>query len=482
MSFLPVKVNGSNGALSGRGVSEPFPDFTTSLPSVVAKHYAQIAAVPFTPDVLSVAQDPLLAKKGLKYVDEMLRDDMVEAALSSVISTVLTAPRTVPADDTADAKWIADGFAAQLDEIPGGILSKLFDSLSALPYGFSVQEIGLGLVQSGDMTGWIGVKNLLYRLPHFFEFPTDDDGNLTHLCQRDSWTGATADLDLDKALYYVWNPGADPFRGRSLLRPAYEHWYAKQQFLRFRNEQGERNVGKVKVKQLEQSWKHPEITFKDYAKKVLDNYHFSRGFVELFGASIEVVTNEMSPAVFSEVIDHCNKAICRAAGVPWLAIEEGMRTGTYALGKVHQEGFLSKLTRLKTDLEELIREKLYRLLCRLNGVPQRLCPSVDMSPVLEEDKQQSVTLYISAVQAGAIKARPQDENWVRERIGLPEVDETEVEQQAPVVAPVAPVEPASLEAAAQAVRGFSEDPAPVFVDSLRALRDSLASIAARAKE
>jgi hypothetical protein len=428
--------NGRNGA----GAVSSLPDFSVVTPSLLGAHYRRLSLVPYQPDLLRVAQDPLLSKRGLTVYDEMLRDDMVEAGLQAVFATVLTAARTSPADDTAEAKAIADFFDAQIRAIPGGFLSKLHDTLLALAYGFSVQEIQFGLWDKEPHFGWVCLRDLHFRLPHFFDFASDEDtGALLGLYQCDTWGQRTEELPLEKALYYVWNDWADPFRGRSALRPAYEHYFAKQAFLRFRNIQGERAVGKLKVKQTEAQWKHQDVTFRDYCEKLFREFQGASGWAELFGTETEVVNNEMSPAIFSEVIDHCNRAILRAIGVPPLAIEEGQRVGSMALGKVHLDSMTSKFQRLKMDVEELIREQLFRRICQLNGIPMSLCPGLDLSPQLEEDKAASVTLYIQAVQSGAITARPQDQNWVRERIGLPEIDETELAQ--PAAGPSAAVAP-----------------------------------------
>lgn len=400
------------------------PDFRAQTLSPFARYHQRIRPLPYHPNVWTVGTDPLLRRDGLKIWRDVGRDDMVRLALRLLTANIVTDFRVVPADDTAESKQVADAVAWMFENMPGGIVSKLGRVLKALLYGFSVSEVIYGIVSEGPFTGWVGIRDIEYRPPFFFDFVPDQNGKLGAIFQVDDLGHKSRQLDLDKALHYVWEGEENPFIGESLWRPYYPYWYAKQGFVKLGNIQAERYAGKLKVKQLDKT-KIANKVFEAVAHVVLDDYQNATGVILPEGMDAEVMQGEADPETYQHLCQFCDKRALAVAGIPWLAVEEGLRSGSFALADVHLETMGTIHQNPQRDIESLLTEGPVRVMCRANWIAPRHWPRVALSPSLEKDKGDSVDRYLKIAAQIPDFAEPQDKNWLRARVGVEEVDESE---------------------------------------------------------
>ncbi len=403
--------------------TESIPDFRTHTQSLLAKYYNRLNILPYMPDLWTVSRDPLLQNRTLLIYRDMARDDAVEMALSLSIASMLQGFSIRPTGDTAEHKLASDYVAQQYDALPGGIMPRLFEQSMAAMFGFSVSEVSFGLAQAGEFRGWPTLSEMDYRQPYWIDFEIDGD-HLIGFLQVDQFGNEVRRLPKEKALHLVCNKHIDRFRGQSMFRPAFEHYWAKQLFIKYRNIQAERMAGKATVKiRRDDRTTYSAEQLKDIAEIVLDDYQNATGFVLPQGLDFEVVTGEADPNLYNTLVDHCDKRIFRAAGIPWLVVEEGLRSGSWALGKIHQETMLTKRMFPKRALEDLHTLGPVAQLCRLAGISKSHWPKVSLTAATEEEKRGIVEIYNAALQAGSISKRPQDENFIRHNIGAPEIDE-----------------------------------------------------------
>lgn len=176
---------------------------------------------------------------GPELYDRMLRDPMVAAAVDTLkmraLSAGLTLAPAVPGEEAAKVLSFVQGALADLD---GPIEETLYDMLDALAYGHRLAEM-VFLVTDAGMMGLSAIKP---RPRQNYRFVLDAFHNLTGVLAivpgKASLVpeGIVPDPKelknlLPPSKFFILSYGAenrDP-RGASLLRPAYNPWWLKQQ-------------------------------------------------------------------------------------------------------------------------------------------------------------------------------------------------------------------------------------------------------------
>lgn len=406
------------------------PSYKRATAAILEREYRRLSVLPYQPDLLSVIRDPMLWNHGLLQYREMGRDDMVEHALTLVIASILQDVRAVPAGDTAECAMAQRLLEeALIKAVPDGLINKLFNVALALFFGFSVNEPEAGFIDHGEFRGWTKMEDVHYLQPYFIDFETDEEGALIHLIQRDPTTGEERKLSPDDAVYCVFREDVDPFRGQSMFRPSYPHWHFKQGVFRLRAIQTERAAGKG-VAEQEDRFEGTKTEYETQAGDILDEYQNAAGIVLPKGIKLSILQGELDPNRLTELITDANKGIVRPTGIAWLAIEEGLKTGSYALGKVHAETTLRKQKFPKEAFEQLANRTLVKWVYDWNWIRPEHRATLTFSPETEEDKQGQLTLFNSSVQVGTIKHRGlPDEQWGRQLVGAPQVSDEDAAEE-----------------------------------------------------
>jgi phage gp29-like protein len=103
-----------------------------------------------------------------------------------------------------------------------------------------------------------------------------------------------------------------------------------------------------------------------------------------------------------------------------LTTDEGLRTGSFALAKVHLEVLSFFLEKLRRDLEETVmREQVIRRLVDYNFQTGRY-PTFSLGSLQPKDLQTLGDLISKMITGGVVAP---DETWIREYLGLPENQE-----------------------------------------------------------
>lgn len=402
--------------------------FAISSKSILGRHYNDSPVLPYAPDAMRITRDPLLARQGLILYQEMGRDDMVDLGLWLLITSLLPDTRLIPARGTRDAKLICDKIAGQFDRVPGGITRKFQKCALAFLFGFSISEQCFSLCKEGQDAGDIELSDIKYRQPYFFDFWADKQtGELDYILQIDTAGNLREKIDLRKVIYFVVNDHVDPFRGMSIYRPSYWAWWQKQAFAKLRGIQAERRAGKLRMKHADPQYVDP-TTFKDVASNILENYQKSDGFVLPPGVDADVVTGEESPETYTKLIQECDRVLLRPTKIPWLMVQEGIQSGSYALADIQSAVMQGAHKAHRQDLQEKLNEPYGPIwwICELNGWSHADAPRIAFEPAVEADRRKAIELYNASVSAGSLNPQPQDQNWIRAGLGLEEIDEAEL--------------------------------------------------------
>ena len=152
-------------------------------------------------------------------------DGQVRAALAAVKLPILRAFWQVePASDSAEDREIAEFCDTDLDSMAIPFISYLRQALLHLDYGSMPFEKcwSLGADRRVHLT------KLAPRLPRtIVEWQVDDNGGLTGVKQG-AFTGdryREVTIPAEKLLLFVNDQEGSNYRGVSILRAAYKHWY-----------------------------------------------------------------------------------------------------------------------------------------------------------------------------------------------------------------------------------------------------------------
>lgn len=182
----------------------------------------------------------LVGTRGLQTYEKMRRSDgMVAATLRGIKLPLLSATWEIQAaSDSPEDEAIADQLRYDLFE--GMSLTwaeHLRQVLTYLDLGFYVCEIVWDAERTRlqDGSPHYGLRKLAPRLQRTIaEWVIEDDGGLSGVKQA-VWSKSsfrTETIGIDKILVFTNEKEGANWSGKSVLRPAYKHWYIKDQLYR----------------------------------------------------------------------------------------------------------------------------------------------------------------------------------------------------------------------------------------------------------
>jgi len=313
----------------------------------------------------AVDEDDLLRTRGERVYDEMLTDAQVQSALTTKKFGILDADwQIVPGGEDEASQQAAELVRFALGQLRGSVTRILLNALDALAHGYSVQEINYALCEQEPWRGRVIWQSIKSKPPRLFRVETDAYRNLKSLYLRMPG-GQEQPLPAEKFVLYAYNSRYESPYGRSDLRSAYKHWWAKQLLLKFWLLSLEK-FGAPTVKGVVP--RHVPEEERRELLRVLDRIQQETAVVLPEDVQIELMEGR-SPigAAYLQAVQFHNREIARAILGQTLATDEGMRTGSLALGRVHYRVMQLYFRALRRDLaEQVMEEQLFRRLVELN--------------------------------------------------------------------------------------------------------------------
>lgn len=345
--------------------------------------------------------------------DEMLdKDGHLYSVLQTRIGGVLSRDRTVvPGGETSRDTALAEWVRATLEAIPGWeeALRALLDSLAK---GMSVVEIDWDYrppaprspAAALGLSGQAVPVGLRPRLPHEFTF--DTAGRLRVFSGRDLlWAGhpeaadRAAPVPPEKVLLMVFNPGPDNPRGVGLCQKTFWlHWFKKQTlkfWLIFNERFGQPTVvGKYP----------PGASPSDQQAllEVVESLQTDTGVTIPQNMVIDLLEAKRAGTgnTYRELVDWCNDEISKIVLGETLTASEGRRSGSLALGRVHD---LVRNEYVEFDAKALmavVNEQLVRPLVRFNFGPDTAPPRWVIDTTADEDLDKELAVDRGLIAAG----------------------------------------------------------------------------------
>lgn len=309
--------------------------------------------------------DELVAKHGISTYQEMLREPYVKAALRQIKMGVTSMPWGVtPASDNNEDITAANFINACIDELDGVFEQDLYDILDALDVGYSITEKVYRVMTAGPFAGKVGVKRLKAKDPSLFEFETDDFLNVTALLLTTHDLSDPTVLEPSDFILFAHLARYESPYGRSELRSAYRAWWLIDNIWKFRALYLEKFGGPTLVA------KHPPGALETERNRLLDvlsSIQNETGIVIPNDVTIEAVDiATRGEADYRSAIHDLRKEILVGVLGSFLTADEGDRTGSRAMGQVHQDTVSIFVRFLAKLLANTLNEQLIRPLVRLN--------------------------------------------------------------------------------------------------------------------
>ena len=386
--------------------------------------YKSFEFTDYNPDTL------VQAKGGLAIYDKMRVDDQVKATLSLKKQAVLAPGWDIEpgSDDPKDVE-IADFVEFSLEKMQGSVVDMLSQVMLALDYGYSIGEIVWKVYEDGLHAGKVGIRAVKSKRPHYFEFQSDEFGNLkpNGLLQR-TYITDTKKLPVNKFLIYSYQKEFDNWYGTSDLRPAYRSWWSKDNIIRFWNIYLERFGSPLLIGKYTKN----DTSAANDLMGILNNIQSKSSIVHREGDySIDMLEAQRKgggASDYKEALSTHDRGIARAILVPDQLGEGGSGQGAFAKAKVQLDTFLWIVKKLRQDIEETVmNEQLIRRLVGWNFENVETLPKFKFRPLTDDQKVQLAQAFSEAVQKGAVIPTPEDENQIRKSLSFPEKETGEGE-------------------------------------------------------
>lgn len=347
---------------------------------------------------------------------------------------------------------IQDFVNENLVQMDGNFIEACGDILTALAFGFSTTEILWKTV--GGQVRLRGLQTLHPKTVHLdIETEGPNKNKLKTVWQN--FRGLyQATLPPDKVIHYAHRGKFGNLYGRSRLKPAFKSWFIKDVILKAWGACCERygtpfRVGKVRGgnTMMTNPATGAQVNLFSYTSALLDKLGEKGSLAVDENTDVQLVyPTKNFGEDFHQLVGYCNTMTYRALGLPSLIADQGS-TGSYSLGKQHYELFVLVLEHILNELIDTVIDQLIRRLIEMNFGPQDNYGDFTREKLQAEDEKLISEVLTNLRTSGAIDPeRLDDLNWMRDRVGLPLLEEEDIQPSLPDMPPppppnAAPVDP-----------------------------------------
>ena len=387
--------------------------------------------------------------RATKTYKEMAANDPIIGGMLFAVKMLIKQVewKLVPADDSAEAKEIADFVETCMNDMDSSWIDTIDSILSYLVYGYSVHEITykkrLGpsyrnpRYHSKYSDGRLGWRNLDIRaqetIQHWFFDP--ENGNLKGVQQYIPNTAKFVEIPRKKFLLFrVQNVKGNP-ESVSVLRNAYRPWYYKKSIEDFESIGVERDLAGLPVIHIPAAYMSPDAGEDEQAlyKQAQDlvtsiRQNSQAGVVmplaydeqgkDLF--KLELLTSHGGAKMYDteQIIQRYNANIAQTMLADFILL--GMKSvGSYALSSSKTKLFGIAIGAWTQNILNVFNSDAIPQLLDVNNIDPALTPLMTASDVSFRDITEIADYIEKLSNAGAISPDENLENYLRETADLP---------------------------------------------------------------
>ena len=353
---------------------------------------------------------------------KMLQDAEVKAGYSLIKMAALSREYELswPSSDGKAKKEddeTIDFIRHNFDNVQNRLEGALSNVLTAIPYGFSITERVLYVIEEGKWKDKIGLKRLKGLDPETIEFKCDKFGNLEAVYQSINDPTNKVELNMTNLIIYANEPEFGNYYGTSRFRAVYKNWFIKDVLTKFWNIALERFGVPILVGTVP--------TPSDFQKmqSILDNLKFKSSITKNPGWEVEALETGIgrsSGGDFASAITYHNEQILKGMLIPTVLLSNP-KAGSFALAKTQFDLFTMMLKQLEKDIEKIVEDQIIKPLVRLNyDASATEFPQFRFKPMTKEDLLELSKSFALIIKNGM--ALP-EEPFIREVMGMPPLSE-----------------------------------------------------------
>jgi phage gp29-like protein len=362
---------------------------------------------------ISAIDDDLTNLKGADIYKKMQNDPDVKIGLLIKTGGVLSQGWDLsPGLDEEEPEYNLaveqmDYVQSVFDAMPGSLDDVLECMLEdALGCGVSIAEKNYRISD-----GKVSYSSIKTKDPAYFKFVYDDYMNLVGLKQQVN--AGSKELDPSKFIYLGYNAKYGEIAGISDLRSAYKYWWAKDkltQWMLIHAEKYAMPTAKGTYAHGLGAEQQVEIL------RVLERIKTETALLVPDSVGIELLEAKNSAqSIYLPLLEWCGKQIIRSILGQTLTTDEGARSGSLALGQVHQNILGIYIKKLQRNIEEFVNEQIIRDLIDYNWAVRHY-PNF-MLRLDEKDINRLADVMFRLTQAAIVDP---GESWIREYLGIPD--------------------------------------------------------------
>jgi hypothetical protein len=270
----------------------------------------------------------------------------------------------------------------------------------------------------------VRLARLAPRLPiTFYRWLTDADGETLLALNQYGYRNAnfeSVQIPADRLAVFTFNQEGANFFGRSMLRPAYMHWYIKHQLYRIDAIAGERNgLGVPTIEQGPDGSKEDREAAAKWVTQLAA--HEKTGVSLPHGWKFSLKGVEGNVRDLYNSIQHHNIEISRTALAFFMNLGLGPRAGgNRALGESQTDFFFLAVQATADHLARTLNATCVKRLVDFNWEGVRRYPTLAVSNLRARSFDQVLDTLARLAQTGVVAPYPELAQYITRELGLPQ--------------------------------------------------------------
>jgi hypothetical protein len=341
-------------------------------------------------------------------------------------------PASDDPEDRAIARYVRDNLFGGLEYTsPSGVKTSqcwddvLRNALLMLAFGASAHEEIYAV--DGAM---VRLARLAPRLPlTFYRWIVDSDGETLLALNQYGYRNAgfeSVTIPAERLAVFTFNQEGANFFGRSMLRPAYMHWYIKHQLYRIDAIAGERNgLGVPTIEQGEGSSKEDREAAAKWVEQLAA--HEKTGVSLPAGWKFSLKGVEGNVRDLYNSIQHHNIEISRTALAFFMNLGLGPRAGgNRSLGESQTDFFFLALQATADQIARTMTFTSIKQLVDYNWEGITRYPQLVVSNLRARNFSETMDTLTRLAQSGILAPYPELAQFVTRELGLPQQEHSPV--------------------------------------------------------
>ena len=380
----------------------------------------------FSGQVMESYTNKLLWPDAYGVYDEIRRrDPTIRTMWSALVMLSRTASWYIEAEseDPEDVRT-AEFLQECLDDMSQTVEDAFEDALTCVLFGWSWLELVYKRREDGHV-GW--KKWASRRQSSFYQWKFDETGGLQALVQRPAPDYDEIEIPIEKSMHFIWQRDGSNPEGWALLESLYETWYYVKNLQILSGIGWQRTfVGLPVFKYLETPSADDEAAVKRLGEALVVDAQQYVSVPESVEFSL-VSTANSDAGTLLETIKYYRLLMLQSMLADFINLGSG-QTGSFALGADKSEMFLMAVDGTLDRMAGIVNRFAIPRLLEYNPTFTGSAKLVH-SEVVKPDAT-ALGDWVSKI-SSLLTWAPEDETWIRKRLGMPEMTEVEEEDEQP---------------------------------------------------